>query len=194
MLSNITIIAGTNFMRRTAEYTSFNQKGNEDILRKFKTKSILDSILKYKTNLIQTLLKLIKMYEPHCSNERGKTFMTTERLRMARVNKWLYSLTARWGWNVANQHACSTRGYEHVNTYTHCARLTQLCLSVILLSYLMSPVHQSDCAGLSIVCSIQLVYLASFIIIITPWSESASELYRPSDRRFSAKWLPTFAD
>jgi hypothetical protein len=28
----------------------------------------------------------------------------------------------------------------------------------------------------------------------TPWSESASELYRPSDRRFAAKWLPTFAD
>jgi hypothetical protein len=28
----------------------------------------------------------------------------------------------------------------------------------------------------------------------TPWSESASELYRPSDRRLSAKWLPNFAD
>jgi hypothetical protein len=28
----------------------------------------------------------------------------------------------------------------------------------------------------------------------TPLSESASELYRPSDRRLSAKWLPTFAD
>jgi hypothetical protein len=28
----------------------------------------------------------------------------------------------------------------------------------------------------------------------TPWSESASELYRPNDRRLSAKWLPTFAD
>jgi hypothetical protein len=28
----------------------------------------------------------------------------------------------------------------------------------------------------------------------TPWSESASELYRLSDRRFSAKCLPTFAD
>jgi hypothetical protein len=28
----------------------------------------------------------------------------------------------------------------------------------------------------------------------TPWSESASELYRPSDRRFSAKRLSTFAD
>jgi hypothetical protein len=28
----------------------------------------------------------------------------------------------------------------------------------------------------------------------TPWSESASELYRPSDNRLSAKWLQTFAD
>jgi CBS-domain-containing membrane protein len=28
----------------------------------------------------------------------------------------------------------------------------------------------------------------------TPWSESATELYRPSDSRLSAKWLPTFAD
>jgi hypothetical protein len=28
----------------------------------------------------------------------------------------------------------------------------------------------------------------------TPWSEFASELYRPSDRRLSAKWLPTFTD
>jgi hypothetical protein len=28
----------------------------------------------------------------------------------------------------------------------------------------------------------------------TPWSESASELYRPSDRRLSEKWLPIFAD
>jgi hypothetical protein len=27
---------------------------------------------------------------------------------------------------------------------------------------------------------------------ITPWSESASELYRPSDRRLSAKLVPTF--
>jgi hypothetical protein len=28
----------------------------------------------------------------------------------------------------------------------------------------------------------------------TPWPESASELYRPSDRRLSAKLLQTFAD
>jgi hypothetical protein len=28
----------------------------------------------------------------------------------------------------------------------------------------------------------------------TPWSKSASELYRPGDLRLSAKWLPTIAD
>jgi hypothetical protein len=28
----------------------------------------------------------------------------------------------------------------------------------------------------------------------TPWSESASELYRPSDRSLSEKLLPTYAD
>jgi hypothetical protein len=28
----------------------------------------------------------------------------------------------------------------------------------------------------------------------TPWSESASELYRPSDRRLSAKLVSIFAD
>jgi hypothetical protein len=28
----------------------------------------------------------------------------------------------------------------------------------------------------------------------TPWPESASELYRPSDRRLSAKLVPTFAN
>jgi hypothetical protein len=28
----------------------------------------------------------------------------------------------------------------------------------------------------------------------TPWSESASELHRPSDSRLSAKLVPTFTD
>jgi hypothetical protein len=28
----------------------------------------------------------------------------------------------------------------------------------------------------------------------TPWPQSASELYRPSDRRLLAKLVPTFAD
>jgi hypothetical protein len=36
-------------------------------------------------------------------------------------------------------------------------------------------------------------YIIIFIIIIIPWPKSASELYRPSDRRLSAKSVPTFA-
>jgi hypothetical protein len=32
------------------------------------------------------------------------------------------------------------------------------------------------------------------LVIKTPWPESGSELYRPSDRRLSAKLVPTFAD
>jgi hypothetical protein len=32
------------------------------------------------------------------------------------------------------------------------------------------------------------------VVTITPWPESANELYRPSDRRLSAKLVPTFAD
>jgi hypothetical protein len=54
------------------------------------------------------------------------------------------------------------------------------------------------------VFSVPLVYISCalcyfdvhswFLKKKTPWSESKSELYRPSDRRLSAKWLPTFAD
>jgi hypothetical protein len=32
------------------------------------------------------------------------------------------------------------------------------------------------------------------LITITQWPESASELYRPSDRRLLAKLVPTFTD
>jgi hypothetical protein len=32
------------------------------------------------------------------------------------------------------------------------------------------------------------------LFFFTPWSESASELYRQSDRRLSAKLMPTFED
>jgi hypothetical protein len=35
---------------------------------------------------------------------------------------------------------------------------------------------------------------SSYIKNKTPWAESASELYLPSYRRLSAKWLPTFVD
>jgi hypothetical protein len=51
------------------------------------------------------------------------------------------------------------------------------------------------CTALNILCiyALSIRYSLTFIKK-TPWSESASELYRPSDRRLSAKWLPTFAD
>jgi hypothetical protein len=44
----------------------------------------------------------------------------------------------------------------------------------------------------------QYIHLLGFVVFTVllkiPWSESASELYRPSDRRLSAKRLPTCAD
>jgi hypothetical protein len=36
--------------------------------------------------------------------------------------------------------------------------------------------------------------LTSIRINLTPWSESDSEVYGPSDLRLSAKLVPTFAD
>jgi hypothetical protein len=37
-------------------------------------------------------------------------------------------------------------------------------------------------------------YYNSILVEESPWSESTSELYRPSDRRLSAKLMLTFAD
>jgi hypothetical protein len=39
-----------------------------------------------------------------------------------------------------------------------------------------------------------MLYQLNYLKNYTPWPESASELYRPSDRRLSAKLVPTFAD
>jgi hypothetical protein len=36
--------------------------------------------------------------------------------------------------------------------------------------------------------------ILSSILIITPWFQSASDLYRQSNRRLSAKLVPTFAN
>jgi hypothetical protein len=38
------------------------------------------------------------------------------------------------------------------------------------------------------------IYCKVIPIPIPPWPESVSELYRPSDRRLSAKLVPTLAD
>jgi hypothetical protein len=39
-----------------------------------------------------------------------------------------------------------------------------------------------------------IIIIIIIIIIITPWLLLAGELYRPSERRLSAKLVPTFAD
>jgi hypothetical protein len=43
-------------------------------------------------------------------------------------------------------------------------------------------------------CAVKCVCLQVLITKQTPWPESASELYRPSDRRMSAKLVSTFTD
>jgi hypothetical protein len=47
----------------------------------------------------------------------------------------------------------------------------------------------------SLECNLNFkIFIHFYYLKLTPWSESASKLYRPSDRRLSAKWLSTFAD
>jgi hypothetical protein len=46
----------------------------------------------------------------------------------------------------------------------------------------------------SLLCSLDIYSIVKRNTKKTPWSESANELYRPSDRRLSAKLVPTFAD
>jgi hypothetical protein len=50
--------------------------------------------------------------------------------------------------------------------------------------------HSFKCSCLNSICLNYYWYWQKQ----TPWPSSASKLYRPSDRRFSAKLVPTFAD
>jgi hypothetical protein len=52
--------------------------------------------------------------------------------------------------------------------------------------YATTTAHLAKCNRISILCKEQTKQ--------TPWSESASELYRPSDRRLLAKLVQIFAD
>jgi hypothetical protein len=78
-------------------------------------------------------------------------------------------------------------------------------LTETFLKYLRIPTNKEQWIhavfyfwGLHTVASIANDFLefrqSQLILKKTPWSESASELYRQSDRRLSAKSLPTFAD
>jgi hypothetical protein len=68
-------------------------------------------------------------------------------------------------------------------------KITATLISILI----VHEVSWSEC-GLSLVIRVFQTRFKLQQNKQTPWSESASKLYRPSDRRFSAKWLPTFAD
>jgi hypothetical protein len=59
-----------------------------------------------------------------------------------------------------------------------------------------SPFNDESHSCHGVLCNFTVDNCSTWNIIKkkTPWSETASELYRPSDRRLSTKWLPTFAD
>jgi CBS-domain-containing membrane protein len=40
----------------------------------------------------------------------------------------------------------------------------------------------------------RVTFIMKSVMLLTPWPESVSELYRPSDHRLSSKLVPTFAD
>jgi hypothetical protein len=64
------------------------------------------------------------------------------------------------------------------------------------LIYLLAPSRWAVASQRNCTQSLLLLHnvLGHAVVEKTPWSESARELYRPSDRRLSAKWLPTCAD
>jgi hypothetical protein len=71
-------------------------------------------------------------------------------------------------------------------------------LNLIYFSFLYQC-HYSSSPSLRCVPRISVMRMLNVASIILPIQHagqfvSASELYRPSDRRLSAKWLPTFAD
>jgi hypothetical protein len=80
-------------------------------------------------------------------------------------------------------HCHSNHEYSRLDFFSHFIYLRCRCAQrrVVIPSVSLSPLS----AGV-----VSRLYTTKQ----TPWSESASELYRPSDRRLSTKWLPTFAD
>jgi hypothetical protein len=66
-----------------------------------------------------------------------------------------------------------------------CAQCQAVQAGLCKFEYLGNPVLSDDGR-----CKIMQIK----VIKLYPWSESACEKYRPSDRRLSAKLVPTFAD
>jgi hypothetical protein len=71
----------------------------------------------------------------------------------------------------------------------HCVQLYSL------LSSSLSSDHSDVCQGVQIMKRLIWQFSPALCIFLlkTPWPDSASELYRPSDHQLSAKLVPTFA-
>jgi hypothetical protein len=67
---------------------------------------------------------------------------------------------------------------------------------MVILTYYCYMNSRQFWSGWKNQCSMPVIFFGPFLRILktTPWSESASELHRPSDRHLSAKWLLTVAD
>jgi hypothetical protein len=77
--------------------------------------------------------------------------------------------------------------------YAFCIGIS-LCGSQVSFVCLISPATVTSSQYYSHIVHIVLSISLTIYIKKTPWSESVSELYRLSDCRVLAKWLPTFAD
>jgi hypothetical protein len=63
-----------------------------------------------------------------------------------------------------------------------------------LLDVCVCALHSTAAVGVLAEHTVHVLLLPMKTNEQTPWPESATELHRPSDRRLSANWLPTFAD
>jgi hypothetical protein len=77
--------------------------------------------------------------------------------------------------------------------------VTEMALIFTFFTYIniyVTLVHFADAGARRQRLALSIGYnrLGSTYIYYIPWPESANELYRPSDRRLSAKLVPIFAD
>jgi hypothetical protein len=108
-----------------------------------------------------------------------------------RKEDWRWSEMEYWKWNIEYTYKHRREKWMNIDTEErkigHVRRWKTPGMN--------KEIHWNVYTYIYLSCfSLSLSYFHANLIKQTPWSESASELYRPSDCRLSAKWLPTFAD
>jgi hypothetical protein len=103
-------------------------------------------------------------------------------------------------WRISFSAPCRAQMYVsvplreevHVNAQALCSACCEVSAGMYFQIICLLLLFKQSCsffAALQILLSIERKQTKQI-----PWSESASELHRPSDRLLSAKWLPIFAD